>query len=177
MLYVGIDHHKKFCYGTVMDEKGKIQWSRKFETKKEKVKEVFNGVGKAKAVLEAGRNWAVMYDWLEEMFEEVKLAHPLKVKAIAEAKIERQDRFEDAGTFTEGGFNTGGACAGQRDAGCEEGIKAEDVLCEAADDGKEQNKDNAGRISASNGRMSCERVIYGKRNEVVKGSEIKGKGP
>jgi hypothetical protein len=28
-----------------------------------------------------------MYDWLEELVDEVHLAHPLKVKAIAEAKI------------------------------------------------------------------------------------------
>lgn len=93
MLYVGIDHHKKFCYGTAMDERGKIQWSRRFETKREKVEEVFNGIGEAKAVLEAGRNWAVMYDWLEEIFEEVKLAHPKKVKAIAEAKI-KNDKID-----------------------------------------------------------------------------------
>lgn len=93
MLYVGIDHHKKYCYGTVMDEKGQIQWSRKFETEKEKVKEVFNGIGEAKAVLEAGRNWAVMYDWLEEMFDDVVLAHPKKVKAIAEAKI-KNDKID-----------------------------------------------------------------------------------
>src|SRR5689334_16731783 len=28
-----------------------------------------------------------MHDWLEELVDEVHLAHPLKVKAIAEAKI------------------------------------------------------------------------------------------
>jgi hypothetical protein len=29
----------------------------------------------------------IMHDWLEELVDEVHLAHPLKVKAIAEAKI------------------------------------------------------------------------------------------
>ncbi len=38
------------------------------------------------AVLEATRNWCVMHDWLEELTGQVTLAHPLKVKAIAEAK-------------------------------------------------------------------------------------------
>jgi len=33
------------------------------------------------------RNWTVMFDWLDELVDEVVLAHPLKVKAIAEAKI------------------------------------------------------------------------------------------
>ena len=34
-----------------------------------------------------------MYDWLEEIVDEVYLAHPLKVKAIAEAKI-KTDRID-----------------------------------------------------------------------------------
>jgi transposase len=41
----------------------------------------------AHAVPEATRNWTVMYDWLDEICDNVVLAHPLKVKAIAEAKI------------------------------------------------------------------------------------------
>src|SRR5205807_7293515 len=43
--------------------------------------------GNAHAVMEATRNWTVMFDWLDEIVDEVVLAHPLKVKAIAEAKI------------------------------------------------------------------------------------------
>jgi transposase len=39
------------------------------------------------AVVEATRNWMVMYDWLDEFCDDVVLAHPLKVKAIADAKI------------------------------------------------------------------------------------------
>jgi transposase len=38
-------------------------------------------------VLEATRNWGLIYDWLEEVLDNVALAHPLKVKAIAEARI------------------------------------------------------------------------------------------
>ncbi len=37
--------------------------------------------------MEASRNWTVMYDWLDELCDDVVLAHPLKVKAIADAKI------------------------------------------------------------------------------------------
>ena len=42
---------------------------------------------RGKAVMEATRNWGVPYDWLEEMLEEVYLGHPLKMRAIAEARI------------------------------------------------------------------------------------------
>jgi transposase len=39
------------------------------------------------AVVEATRNWTVMYDWLDDICDDVVLAHRLKVKAIADAKI------------------------------------------------------------------------------------------
>lgn len=87
--YVGVDHHKKFSYLSVMDNKGTVVKEGKVVNTK---KAINNFLGKeytkdTSAVLEAGRNWTVMYDWLEEELDEVKLAHPLKVKAIAEAKI------------------------------------------------------------------------------------------
>lgn len=87
--YVGVDNHKKFSYLSVMDEKGTVVKEGRVVNTKEAVNK-FLGKEYTKdtsAVLEAGRNWTVMYDWLEEELDEVKLAHPLKVKAIAEAKI------------------------------------------------------------------------------------------
>jgi transposase len=39
------------------------------------------------AVVEETRYWMVMYDWLDDICDDVGLAHPLKVKAIADAKI------------------------------------------------------------------------------------------
>jgi len=41
----------------------------------------------SKAVLESGWNWGLLYDMFSDCDLEVKVAHPLKVKAIAEAKI------------------------------------------------------------------------------------------
>ena len=87
--YVGVDNHKKFSYMSVMDEKGIVVKEGRVVNTKEAINK-FLGKEYTKdtsAVLEAGRNWTVMYDWLEEELDEVKLAHPLKVKAIAEAKI------------------------------------------------------------------------------------------
>lgn len=87
--YIGVDHHKKFSYFSVMNERGVVVKEGRIGNSKESVE---NFLGKeysegASAVLEAGRNWTVMHDWLEEEVDEVKLAHPLKVRAIAEAKI------------------------------------------------------------------------------------------
>lgn len=90
MLSVGIDYHKKFSYGTIMNEKGEIIKQGMVQNSFVGVSNFINGrKGKEeiKAVMEATRNWTLMYDWLDEVVDEVKLAHPLKVKAIAESKV------------------------------------------------------------------------------------------
>ena len=88
--YIGVDYHKGYSYMTVMDESGKICGQGQVSNHPEAIRGFLArcGVnGNSAAVLEASRNWTVMHDWLEEMVGEVHLAHPLKVKAIAEAKV------------------------------------------------------------------------------------------
>ncbi|MCM8826887.1 MAG: IS110 family transposase [Candidatus Omnitrophica bacterium] len=89
MRYIGVDYHRRFSQMTMMDEKGRIIKEAKVSNTQGALKKFLDGCkdGKAIAVLEAGRNWQVMYDLLEEEMDEVKLAHPYKVKAIAEARI------------------------------------------------------------------------------------------
>jgi len=48
-----------------------------------------------KAVLEASYRWGPMDDWLSEVAGEVVLAHPVKVRAIAEARI-KTDEIDSA---------------------------------------------------------------------------------
>jgi transposase len=72
----------------MMDERGKIVKQGKMENSSDGVEDFVKDVdGKITGVMEATRNWTLMYDWLEEEIDAVKLAHPLKVKAIAEAKV------------------------------------------------------------------------------------------
>lgn len=87
--YVGIDYHKRFSYGTIMTEAGKIVKQSRFNNHPKAIA-AFLGDScnhNSSAVLEAGYNSVVMYDWLDELIDSVTLADPLKVKAIAEAKI------------------------------------------------------------------------------------------
>jgi transposase len=72
-----------------MNEKGKILKQGRFSNHRESVDQFLDGYGgdQCLSVLEATRNWTVMHDILEELTSDVTLAHPLKVKAIAEAKI------------------------------------------------------------------------------------------
>lgn len=89
MRYIGVDYHRRFSYITTMDEKGRIINQAKIPNTKEALGKFLKASsdGKTSAVLEAGRNWQVMYDLLEENIDTVKLAHSYKVKAIAEARI------------------------------------------------------------------------------------------
>jgi transposase len=89
-MYVGVDYHRKYSYLTAMNETGKIMKEGVVDNNREAVAAFLSNAncnGNTSAVLEATRNWTVMHDWLEELVDEVHLAHPLKVKAIAEAKI------------------------------------------------------------------------------------------
>lgn len=98
MRYVGVDHHKNSSYLSMMNEKGMVIKEGRISNTKVSLRNFLNGeVGQdaTQAVLEAGRNWTVMYDWLEEEVDRVKLAHPAKVKAIAEAKI-KTDKIDAA---------------------------------------------------------------------------------
>ncbi len=87
--YFGVDYHKKFSHGTIMTESGKILKQGRFSNHPASVRDFVEGYsgGECFSVLEATRNWTVMHDILEELTCRVTLAHPLKVKAIAEAKI------------------------------------------------------------------------------------------
>jgi len=90
MNYVGIDYHKKYSHVTAINNEGKVIRSNRLENKPEVFREFFKRMeGPSEAVLEASRTWGVMYDLLAELdgVELVELAHPQKVRAIAEAKI------------------------------------------------------------------------------------------
>ena len=88
MYYLGIDHHKRFSQVAAMDEKDKtrinssmVNEKASFESLKTILKEP------CEAAIEAGRNWGMMYHLLEELGIETVVAHPLKVRAIADARL------------------------------------------------------------------------------------------
>lgn len=94
MLYVGVDVHKATSQITVMDEAGKVVKRKRVPTSPLGVIEALKGYHEPlKAVLEASYSWGPMYDWLAEIADEVVLAHPAKVRAIAEARI-KTDRID-----------------------------------------------------------------------------------
>jgi transposase len=85
---IGVDYHKACSLIVVQDTGGKTLRSGRVRNDSRSLAGFLSPFSEnAHAVMEATRNWTVMFDWLDELCDEVTLAHPLKVKAIAEAKI------------------------------------------------------------------------------------------
>ena len=87
MNYIGVDYHKKYSYMVVKNEDGRVEGRGTVNNTKEEVQHFLEPYHPGMAVVEATRNWGLIYDWLDEVLDDVALAHPLKVKAIAEARI------------------------------------------------------------------------------------------
>jgi transposase len=95
--FVAIDYHKSYSYGTIVDREGQVLRRGRLDNSPQALRQFLGahaGEG-SHAVLEATRNWTLMHDWLEDLVERVTLAHPLKVRAIAEAKV-KTDKIDAA---------------------------------------------------------------------------------
>jgi len=88
MWYVGLDIGLKWHYVVVMDAEGRIHQQQRLPHDPLLIQRFFETLaGPAQVVLEATGNWVAVYERVEPYVQEVVLAHPLKVKAIASARI------------------------------------------------------------------------------------------
>ena len=87
MCYIGVDYHKHYSYVVVKNGQGEVERRGAILNSKEQVQQFLEPYRPGKAALEATRNWGLIYDWLEEILDDVALAHPLRTRAIAEARI------------------------------------------------------------------------------------------
>lgn len=86
--YVGIDYHTKFALATRMQKDGRVISQDKVMNNREDIQQYLSLLPKnSKLVLEATNNWYAFMEWSNELPLDVKLAHPLKLKAIATARI------------------------------------------------------------------------------------------
>jgi len=91
--YIGVDLHKKTCYITVMNEKGKIKKQTEILNQEEKVKKFFKKYRGEKVAVESTMNWIPFYESLEALGCKVMLSNPLQTKAIASARI-KNDKID-----------------------------------------------------------------------------------
>jgi transposase len=93
MYYMGVDHHKQRSHLTIMEEDGTIVKAGPVLNYRSEIQEFLQGLEKEmQAVVEAGYSSYVLVDILEDLGVDVKVAHPLEVKAIAKAKIKTDKR-------------------------------------------------------------------------------------
>ena len=88
MLYVGVDAHKINSQVTVVDRDGRILKRKQVRSSTEGFRDALEGFDEPlRAVLEASYSWGPTYDSLDDVCDEVILAHPGKVRVIAESRI------------------------------------------------------------------------------------------
>ena len=85
--FVGLDVHLRTCHATVMDERGKVLRQEKFPNERLELERIFEDIDDAKVAMEACYCWQPVYEFLEGRGYEVRLAHPMKTRIIAEAKV------------------------------------------------------------------------------------------
>jgi transposase len=99
MKYIGIDIHKQYFVATVMHDNGKVLGREMVSTDREAIRDYFSRVGskdELSAVIEACYEWSYFYDEIRDKVKELKVAHPLKTRLIAEARIKTDTIDADA---------------------------------------------------------------------------------
>ena len=89
MNYIGMDIHKQFTVAVAKDRDGNKLAENKFDNNKSNFEMFLKDFvpEETKIVIESTSIWEYIYEMLDEMKFEVKLANPTKTRAIAEARI------------------------------------------------------------------------------------------
>ena len=92
--HIGVDYHKAYSHLVVQDASGKTLRSGRVRNDHRSIAGFLLPFSdNAHAIMEATRNWTVMFDWLDEIVDEVVLAHPFNGEGDRRSKNQnRQDR-------------------------------------------------------------------------------------
>jgi transposase len=80
--YVGVDYHKKYSTATVMNEKEEMLAQDDLPNTLAAFRAFLSPFQPAVAAVEATRNWSVAVNILEQLVDDVRLAHPADTKVI-----------------------------------------------------------------------------------------------
>ena len=86
MKYLGLDYHKNYSVATIITEEGEVI-KETLSNRKESFRKFLESQDEVVAVVEACWNWPVAVRLLDGLVDRIILAHPYKVRAIAEARI------------------------------------------------------------------------------------------
>ena len=85
--WVGIDLHRRRSQVAVIDERGELVLSRRIVNDRETFLELLGDPDGTRVALEASYGWEWLAELLEEAGYELHLAHPLRTRAIAAARV------------------------------------------------------------------------------------------
>jgi hypothetical protein len=85
--WVGVDLHRRRSQIAIIDEHGELVLSRRIVNEPEMFTELLGDPDGVRVALEASYGWEWLADLLQEGGYEVHLAHPLRVRAIAAARV------------------------------------------------------------------------------------------
>ena len=85
--WVGIDLHRRRSQVAIIDEHGELTVSRRIATDREAFTELLGDADDTHGALEATNGWEWLADLLEDAGFGVHLAHPLRTRAIAAARV------------------------------------------------------------------------------------------
>jgi len=89
--YIGMDLHKNTSSFTIKDKQGKLIDKQKIPTQPSSIKGYLRRFSQAQLTLEPVSQWYYYADLIQKLGTDVCLAHPMKVKAIASARIKTDD--------------------------------------------------------------------------------------
>jgi transposase len=88
MNSVGIDLHRKRSFVAVIDDHGELTMSRRIVNDRDTFLELLGGLeGKTQIAVEATYRWEWLAELLEDAGYDAHLAHPLRTRAIAAARV------------------------------------------------------------------------------------------
>lgn len=89
MNYIGMDVHKQFTVAVVKDKDGNLLAEEKFDNSKRNFENFLGNFKQedTQIVMESTSVWEPIYDLIEDINPRIKLANPVKTRAIAEARI------------------------------------------------------------------------------------------
>ena len=85
--WIGVDLHRRRSQIAIIDEHGELTLSRRIVNDPETFKELLGDPDGTHVALEATYGWEWLADLLEEVGYDVHLAHPLRTRAIAAARV------------------------------------------------------------------------------------------
>ncbi len=86
-IYIGMDLHKKTSTFVIKEKFGRVLQKQKLNTDREEITDFLSPYQGAELVVEPVSQWYVYADLIQKLGINVHLAHPMKVKAIAFAKV------------------------------------------------------------------------------------------